>query len=114
MSISFNITPPKNISHLFGNWLKGIDKSELKTIRVGVCAVLWAMWNVRNDYVFNKPKKQSFLQVIPLIAHWIRPWSYLQPVEQRHVMESGCTRLESVAKDFYQLAGWRFERRIEL
>lgn len=58
--MAINITPPKNITHLFGNWLKGIDKTTLKSIRVGVCAVLWAMWNVRNDFVFNKPKKPSF------------------------------------------------------
>ena len=112
--MAFNITPPKNIIHLFGSWLNGIHKKELKQIRVGVCAVLWAMWNVRNDFVFNKPKKPSFLQVIPMITHWIRSWSFLQPVEQRHVMESGCTRLESVMKDFYNRAGWCFEKRIEL
>ena len=88
--MAINITPPKNITHLFGSWLKGIDKSTLKSIRVGVCAVLWALWNVRNDFVFNKPKKSSFLQVIPLITHWIRSWSNLQPAEDRHVMESGC------------------------
>ena len=112
--MSFNITPPKNVINLFGSWLNGIPKDELKKIRVGVCAVLWAMWTVRNDFVFNKPKKSSFLQVIPLITHWIRSWSFLQPEAQRHVMESGCTRLESVAKDFYNRAGWRFEKRLEL
>ena len=112
--MTFNITPPKDITNLFGNWLRGIDKSTLRSIRVGVCAVLWAMWNVRNDLVFNKPKQPSFLQVIPLITHWIRSWSYLQPVEQRHIMESGCIQLESVAKDVFNRAGWRFEKRLEL
>jgi hypothetical protein len=24
---------------------------------VGVCTVIWAIWNNRNDHVFNKPKK---------------------------------------------------------
>ena len=107
--VAHNITPPKNISR---NWLHGIEKKELKLIRVGVCAVLWAMWNVRNDFVFNKPKKPSFLQVIPLTTHWIHSWSYLQPVELRQVLDSGCTRLETVAKDFYNRSGWRFEKRI--
>ena len=95
--MSFSLTPPKNINNLFGNWLKGISKINLKHIRVGVCAVLWAIWNVRNDHVFNKPKQTSFLQVIPLVTHWIRTWSYLQPVEHRNAMDSGCNILEMVA-----------------
>ena len=112
--MSYNITPPENVTHLFGNWLQGITKKELKLIRVGVYAVLWAMWNVRNDFVFNKLNNSSFLQVIPMITHWIRSWSCLQPVEQRHTMESGCIRLESVVKDFYNRAEWRSDKRIEL
>jgi hypothetical protein len=40
-------------------------------IRVGVCAVIWTMWNIRNDFIFNKPKKSSFLQVIPMVIYWI-------------------------------------------
>jgi hypothetical protein len=38
-------------------------------IRVGVCAIVWAMWNVRNDFIFNKQKTPTFLQVIPLAIH---------------------------------------------
>jgi hypothetical protein len=28
---------------------------------VGVCAVIWALWNTRNGFVFNKPKKKFLL-----------------------------------------------------
>jgi hypothetical protein len=48
------------------------------------------MWNVRNDFIFNNPKSPTFLQVIPMAIHWIRTWSYLQPVEGRRDMDSGC------------------------
>jgi hypothetical protein len=64
--MTFGLAPPKNVSHRFGNWLKGIPKNDLVQIRLGVCAVIWAIWNNRNDHVFNKPKKHSFLQVIPM------------------------------------------------
>jgi hypothetical protein len=67
--MTFNISPPKNITNLFGNWLVGVNKKEKAHIRVGVCALLWAMWNVRNDYFFNKAKSNSFMQVIPLATH---------------------------------------------
>ena len=111
--MAFGLAPPKNITNLFGNWLKGIPKSVLINIRVGVCAVLWTIWNKRNDLVFNKQKCISFLQVIPLATHWIRTWSYLQPVDMRKVMDSGCNILETVAKDLYNLCGWRLHRRLE-
>ena len=111
--MSFSLSPPKNINNLFGNWLKGIPKGNLKQIRVGVCAVIWAIWNVRNDHVFNKPKQTSFLQVVSLVTHWIRTWSYLQPVEHRSAMDSGCNTLEMVAKALYSQCGWRLHNRLD-
>ena len=110
--MTFNLAPPKNITNLFGNWLKGIPKKFLNLIRVGVCALLWALWNIRNDCVFNKQKNTSFLQVIPLATHWIRTWSYLQPVENRHAMDFGCNILETVAAGLFNQFGWRLPTRL--
>jgi hypothetical protein len=104
--MTFNLAPPKNVTNLFGNWLKDIPKKEFLQIRVGVCAIVWAMWNVRKDFIFKKPRTPTFLQVIPLAIHWIRMWSYLQPVEDRQDMDSGCNRLEMVARDIYSQCGW--------
>jgi hypothetical protein len=64
--MSFNITPPLSIAHLFGNWLNGVVKSKKANIRVGVCAILSAIRHVRNDFIFNKLCFPSFLQVIPV------------------------------------------------
>jgi hypothetical protein len=94
--MTFGLAPSKNITNLFGNWLKGIPKKELIQLWVGVCAVIWTMWNTRNDLIFNKPKTPSFLQV-PMVAHWIRTWSYLQQEKQQAKMDSGYNRLEMVA-----------------
>jgi hypothetical protein len=107
--ITFNIYPPANITNLFGNWLL------LKRIKVSlelVCALLWAIWNVRNDFIFNQKSFPSFLQVIPLVTHWIHMWSFLQPSMDRPDMDSGCNRLATVARDFYSRCGWRSERRL--
>jgi hypothetical protein len=83
VNLSFNLAPPRNITNLFGNWLAGVNKKEMEQIRVGACAFLWAVWNMRNDYIFNKAKQNSFMQVIPLATHWIRMWSSLQPMDKR-------------------------------
>ena len=54
--MTFNIPSPLNITNLFGNWLNGVAKKDKAHIRVGVCALLWAIWNVRNGCIFNKKK----------------------------------------------------------
>jgi hypothetical protein len=110
--MSFNISPPKNITNLFGNWLEGVEKKERAQIRVGVCTFLWAIWHVRNDYISNRAKPNSFTQVIPLATHWIRMWSYLQPTDKHSLMDFGCNRLESVARDLYNKSSWCFDLRL--
>ena len=67
--MTFDLSPPANVTNLFGNWLSDIPKKDLCQIRVGVCAIFLAIWNVRNDLVFNKHKSYSFLQVIQLVIH---------------------------------------------
>jgi hypothetical protein len=49
--MAFSIIPPKNIKNLFGNWLVGVSKIEKAHIRVGTCALLWAIWRIKNDYI---------------------------------------------------------------
>jgi hypothetical protein len=110
--ITFGLPPPKNVKNLFGNWLAGIDKRDVKQIRVGVCAIIWAIWNARNDKVFNKTRASSFLQVIPVASHWIRMWSYLQPVEVQEAMDIGCNHLETVARVLFSQFGWRRDNHI--
>ena len=110
--MSFGLPPSKNTTNLFGSWLKGLPKNDLKNIQVGLCAILWALWNVRNDFVFNKPRVPSFLQVITLAMHWIRTWSYLQPAEKHHVMDSGCNTMEIVSRDLYNQCAWRPHSRL--
>jgi hypothetical protein len=37
--MTFGLAPPKNMTNLFGNWLKGIPKKDLIQIRVGARVV---------------------------------------------------------------------------
>jgi hypothetical protein len=56
-----NVARPTDITNLFGNWLRGVDKKYKAHIQVGVCALLWAIWNVRKYYIFNNVKSSSFM-----------------------------------------------------
>ena len=92
----FNISPPTNVTDLFGNWLNGVDKKTKSHITIGVCALLWAIWNCHNDVVFNKSSNANFLQVMHRAAYWIHMWFFLLLVDQLVAMDTGCTRSQSV------------------
>jgi hypothetical protein len=97
---------------MFGNWLNGLEKKSKAQNRTSICALMWAIWNYRNDLIFNKGPNAHFLQVIRMVTHWIHEWSYLLPEAQHAHMDSGCNRLETVARDIYNQGGWRLSRRI--
>jgi hypothetical protein len=97
---------------MFGNWLNGVEQHIKARIRLGVCALVWALWKCRNDTVFNKIGTAHFFQVIRMATHWTREWSYLPPEAQRAPMDSGCIRLEMVARAIYNQGGWRLFKRL--
>jgi hypothetical protein len=86
---------------MFGNWLNGIDKTVKARIRIGVCALVWAIWNCRNDIIFNNANVSPFLQVINKTSHWITSWALLLPEDQRGYIDYGCTRLMAVVRAIF-------------
>jgi hypothetical protein len=74
VNFTFDLPPPTNIINLFGNWLNGVDRQSKASIRIGVSALCWSIWRVRNDIIFNKKPSFHFLQVIYMMAHWVQLW----------------------------------------
>ena len=64
ISIATGLTPPRSISHMFGNWLANQSKKIRQLIWIGVAALYWAIWRCHNDIVFDKIKIHSILQVM--------------------------------------------------
>jgi hypothetical protein len=62
---------PQNVRNLYGDWLHVVHEIVKNQNRVGICALLWAVWHVRNDLILKKSNRATFLQVIPLAIHWI-------------------------------------------
>uniref|UniRef100_A0A8I6Y312 Reverse transcriptase zinc-binding domain-containing protein n=1 Tax=Hordeum vulgare subsp. vulgare TaxID=112509 RepID=A0A8I6Y312_HORVV len=112
IQITFNITPPTSIHMLFGTWLDGVNVLYAKLIRVGTCAILWAIWNCRNDLVFNRMNYINFLQIIFRATALIRMWSLLTPAATREPLVTGCVRWEMVAQVIFNRYGWRHANRI--
>uniref|UniRef100_A0A453MRL9 Uncharacterized protein n=1 Tax=Aegilops tauschii subsp. strangulata TaxID=200361 RepID=A0A453MRL9_AEGTS len=63
-----------------------------KHIRIGTCALLWAIWNTRNDMIFNGTNFTNFLQVIYRATAWIRMLSLLTHADFREPLDIGCNR----------------------
>ena len=95
--IAFNIIPPVSIESLFGTWLAGVDHITASRIRIGICALMWAIWNFKNDMIFNRQHILTFLQVIFSATAQIRMWSLLTPTDSREPLVTGCHQWEMVA-----------------
>ena len=87
--IAFNFTPSNSIPTLFGTWINEVETNIARRIQVGVCALFWAMWNTRNDLIFND-KNASPLQVIFHYTHSSRTWSTLQRAEYQPLLKTMC------------------------
>jgi hypothetical protein len=61
--LATGLSPPRSISHMFGNWLHILD-DKIKKITMAGCRLCWAIWRCMNDIIFNKIKYSSFLHVI--------------------------------------------------
>jgi hypothetical protein len=60
--LATGLSPPKSVSHMFGNWLYILDDNMKKITMTGVAALCWVIWRYRNDIIFNKIKYSSFMQ----------------------------------------------------
>ena len=80
---------------MFDNWLNGLDRQSKAFIRIGVSALCWSIWRVRNNIIFNRKNSFHFLQVIHMVAHWVQLWALRSPKRQRDAMASGCIRLQT-------------------
>jgi hypothetical protein len=59
--LATGLSPPKTVSHMFGNWLHFLDYNMKKITMTGVAALCWAIWRCRNDIIFNNTKYSSFM-----------------------------------------------------
>lgn len=51
---ALNIKPILNFQHLFGQWLNKIDRLTGNLVVVGLAAMIWAIWKIRNKASFEK------------------------------------------------------------
>ena len=62
--VAFNLTKPQSVEHMFGGWLNGVTKHLRSLVFLGAAVTCWSIWLHKNDFVFEKKKLNSPLQVM--------------------------------------------------
>ncbi|KAG8054917.1 hypothetical protein GUJ93_ZPchr0001g29416 [Zizania palustris] len=108
--ICFNVGPFISVDSMWHTWSCSKDKSWRSLSGVGLAAVLWSLWKVRNDAVFRGNFPTDPLVFINLICYWLSSWSILQRSEVKaKKLELGVRLLEHLASEvFSQRHGWNF------
>ena len=101
ISITFGLSKPNSVVHLFGTWLQGLKRRQKNIMFPGLCALLWAVWLSRNDIVFQKTQKQTVLQILFRATYFTRMWAILQKEEDRKTVIDACRALEVTAMDIF-------------
>ncbi|WVZ67110.1 hypothetical protein U9M48_016237, partial [Paspalum notatum var. saurae] len=109
VSVTFGIHPPKNVTHMFGSWLHGVNKKIKNQILIGICALCWAIWLCRNDIIFDNHKEQSYMQILFKTTHF---WVLLQKEEERDFVRKACCALETTTVEIFSKHGWMFSNRL--
>jgi hypothetical protein len=84
---------------------KGKGSKALAT--VGVAAILWTIWNVRNGACFRNIIPVNPVSIVAKISHYIQFWAGMQRTKLRDKQREGAKTLLSVANDFFHRSnGW--------
>jgi len=112
VQFAFDLNPPRSITHLFSNWLRGVGTKLKRQLLVGASALCWAIWLNRNEVVFNRTTPNS-MQVIFRGTYWRRSWSLLSKEEERSNLKINCRKLEITVMELFNKFGWKFSNRIQ-
>jgi hypothetical protein len=52
--LAFGIRAPSSVSNMFGNWLEGFNHNIRNIVLLGAASICWALWLIRNDFVFKR------------------------------------------------------------
>ena len=83
-----------------------------KIVNAGLCALCWAIWLNRNDIIFLKSQKQTYLQILFRATYLVTMWMQLQKEEDMDTISTACRAMESTAMEIFTKNGWLFSNRL--
>lgn len=105
---------PDSTQDLFGVWLKQFGKIEKSLVAVGISAVFWTIWKIRNNVVFDKKRISNPCIPVNMMIKMLHDWLVMQiNPRSRRIMAEGVRRVEQIAGDIFRATlGWRMANRI--
>jgi hypothetical protein len=92
VQITFSISPPQNIQHLFSRWINQVRGKLKRQLLTGALVFCWAIWLSRNNVIFDKAPIKSFMKVLYRGTHWLHFWSHLESDEKdKKMFTSACS-----------------------
>jgi len=67
-----------------------------KIVNAGLCALCWAIWLNRNDIIFLKSQKQTYLQILFRATYLVRMWMPLQKEEDMDTISTACRAMSQL------------------
>lgn len=100
---------PTSVQHLLGGWIKGFRKKDKCLIKVGVAAVMWALWKTRNNSCFRNMRPHDPVAVTNMIGNLVSSWAILQGKEgNRDAINWGAKLFMRLSREaFNATQGWR-------
>ena len=85
----------------FWVWAKRFLPLGGKFLYVGLAAICWALWRMRNTIHFDKKVVRSPTEIICLASLFIFYWAKLQMEEDKAKLEAGAEALKKAALSFH-------------
>jgi hypothetical protein len=100
---------------MFSHWLPLFNKDNRNILTVGCSAVLWSLWNIRNEACFEGKNRPSALDIFILGCFWMNSWIILQKRMAKKKLEEGSKLLRRIVNEVFNRAlGWApVDRRLE-
>ena len=73
-------------------------------------ALLWAIWNCKNDIVFGRKNINDPIGIVKRMCSWITDWAILQKKDPgERMLTLGARLIEQAASEIFKASqGWRF------
>ena len=100
---------PDSVNNVFGVWLGKFYKNDKSLLTLGISAMLWTMWKLRNRLVFDNTRVSDPCVHVNLIIKNLHDWCSLQKNQEKMKrMTEGVRQVERVAREIFKAAhGWK-------
>ena len=94
-------------------WAKTFGKEERGLVWIGISAICWTIWKLRNSVIFDNNRVNDPCVPVNLLLKNLHDWNLLQknPIRNK-MMEAGLKQIGVVAEEVFRAAhGWRLATR---